>query len=149
MKLSKLILISVACLIFYRLRKSHPDLQQKTNPAESDKKRELDLIRQYAADKQVRYISIVNKIYFAKDKAGQPVSWRHPLGISMSALPANEYFQLGRGCIVHRSIISVLESEPAEYKLCVFLADPFTGRFDLPANKIEAFKFWWSQGGAY
>ena len=91
MKLSKLILISVACLIFYRLRKPHTDLQQKTSPAESDKKRELDLIRQYAADKQVRYISIVNKIYFAKDKAGQPVSWRHPLGISMSALPANEY----------------------------------------------------------
>lgn len=150
MKLSKLILMAATGLFFYRLGKSRSSSREARLPVKLQNAANdaHQIIRKYAEAKQVRYISISKKIYYAKDGNGQPVIWTYTLADSMAALPAEQYFQLGRGCIVHRSIIGLLEASASEGKLCVVLADPFNARFDVPINKIQAFKLWWSQGAA-
>lgn len=149
MKYRELMLVSFASLVFFRILKTRrtPEKEQKfvqPNKSATILLKEKE-IREYAALRSVAYIAIQKKIYYAKDGNAQPVLWSHNMMETMAALPAEEYFQLNRGIIVHRSIIACAEADVLKHKLMVKLHSPFNKEVNLPASKILAFKVWWSR----
>lgn len=144
----KMMLFSLASILlikaFRSTRKQLPTKESST-PHDQMWNDAHQSIVQYAHSRKVVFISIRKKIYYAKDIAGQPVLWSHSFAASIAALPRDQYFQLGRSCIVHRDIIASVDTNVSEHKLTLVLAPPFNLQIDLPANKIIAFKVWMNQ----
>lgn len=97
----------------------------------------------YALQKKIVYISITNKVHYAKNADGDVEYWHASLSEAIQSLPRDQFYQLSRGLIVHRDIIAELIREPENRTLAVVLKPPFAERVNIARNNIENFKLWW------
>jgi len=96
----------------------------------------------YTSITETVYISIVNKKLYAIDKNGDAVDWTESLVNSIAALPKDEFFQICRNIIIHRSIIDKITTDNDTKEVTVMLKKPFKHNILLPKAAVMAFKIW-------
>lgn len=107
---------------------------------------EIDKLVLYVRQKSLVYISISSKIHFAKNTDGVYEHWHHTLEESIALLSEEDFHQVGRSHIIHRSIIDQLISDPESKRMEVVLKAPFNENVKVSRNRIAGFNEWWAAG---
>jgi hypothetical protein len=125
-------------------------IAEPVKPAEETQNKETLYaeIVAYARSKDVAFISITEKIVYARTAAGEAVYWNHNITDSGVALTDHDFYQVSRGHIIRRDIIQAVEQAPLKHKMIIVLQDGFgigEKRIEIPSGKIVSFKRWLNQ----